>query len=69
MSPETFDGFPALHWEFLVCESGVLLHKEDVFFIDPDNDTGVGVLTQAPAAEYPDFADSFAQLRSTLSMK
>jgi len=69
MSPETFDGFPALHWEFLVQESGVLLHKEDVSFIDTDNDTAVGVLTQAPAGEYPDLTDSFAQLRNTLSMK
>lgn len=69
MSPETFDGFPALHWEFLVSESGVLLHKEDVSFIDTDNDTAVGVLTQAPAGEYPDLADSFAQLTNTLSMK
>ena len=69
MSPETFDGFPALHWEFLVRESGVLLHKEDVSFIDTDSDTAVGVLTQAPATEYPDLADSFAQLRSTLSMR
>jgi putative serine protease PepD len=69
MSPETFDGFPALHWEFLVRESGVLLHKEDVSFIDTDNDTAVGVLTQAPAGEYPDLADSFAQLTNTLSMR
>jgi S1-C subfamily serine protease len=69
MSPETFDGFPALHWEFLVRESGVLLQKEDVSFIDTDNDTAVGVLTEAPAGEYSALADSFSQLRNSLSMK
>ena len=69
MSSETLDGFPALHWEFLVSESGVLLRKEDTFVVDTDNDTGIGVLTQAPARDYSGFADSFVQLRNTLSMK
>ena len=69
MSSETLDGFPALHWEFLVRESGVLLQKEDVSFIDTDNDTAVGVLTEAPAGEYSALADSFSLLRNSLSMK
>jgi len=52
-----------------VRESGVLLQKEDVSFIDTDNDTAVGVLTEAPAGEYSALADSFSQLRNSLSMK
>ena len=46
-----------------------MLHKEDVFFIDTDTNTGVGVLTQEPVGQYAGFADSFAQLRNTLSMR
>jgi Trypsin-like peptidase domain len=69
MSSTTLDGFPALHWEFLVRESGVLLQKEDVSFIDTANDTAVGVLTEAPAGQYSTLADSFSPLRNSLSMK
>jgi Trypsin-like peptidase domain len=69
MSPTTLDGFPALHWEFLVRESGVLLQKEDVSFIDTANDTAVGVLTEAPAGQYSTLADSFSLIRNSLSME
>jgi hypothetical protein len=69
LSPDTFDGFPALHWEFLVDEGGVLMHKEDEFFIDTENGDGVAVLTQAPASEYATLAPAFAGLRESLSMK
>ena len=69
LSPTTLDGYPALHWEFLVREDGVLLHKEDVFFIDTDNDTGVGILTSAPADQYSELADAFSILRDSLTMK
>jgi S1-C subfamily serine protease len=68
MSSTTLDGFPALHWEFLVRQGGVLLHKEDVFFIDTDNDDGVGILTSAPASQYGQLASSFAILRDSLAM-
>ena len=68
LSSTTLDGFPALHWEFLVREDGVLLHKEDVFFIDTDNDDGVGILTSAPAGQYLDLASSFSALRQSVSM-
>jgi S1-C subfamily serine protease len=68
LSPDTVDGFPALHWEFLVDEGGVLMHKEDDFFIDTTNGDGVAVLSQAPADQYSGLASEFASLRSTLSM-
>lgn len=64
----TFQGYPAEHWEFVVKESGVLLHKEDEFFIDTVNGDGVAVLTQAPADQYSALASRFAALRQTLSM-
>jgi hypothetical protein len=68
LSPTTFDGFPALHWEFVVRESGALLHKEDVFFIDTSNGDGVAVLTSAPADQYPGLSSEFSALAQTLSM-
>jgi hypothetical protein len=68
LSQDTVDGFPALHWEFLVQENGVLLHKVDEFFIDSANGDGVAALTQAPADQYAAVADAFASLRQTLSM-
>ena len=68
LTPTTVAGFKALDWEFRVDQSGVLLQKEDVFFVDSNNDEGVGVLTQAPASEYASDAGAFAELRDTLSM-
>jgi hypothetical protein len=64
----TIDGFNALDWEFQVDQAGVLLQKDDVFFVDTNNDAGVAVLTQAPAGVYPTIADAFAALRQTLAM-
>lgn len=64
----TFDGYPALHWEFTVPESGVVLHKEDVFIVDTSNGENVAVLTQAPASDYNSLAAAFATLRNTLSI-
>lgn len=40
----TLDGRPAEQWEFMAVESGVLLHKEDVFFASRSG-TGTAVLT------------------------
>jgi S1-C subfamily serine protease len=68
LSADTFDGFPALHWEFLVREGGVLVHKEDEFFVDTDDGDGVAVLTQAPADEYSSLAPELTASRDTLSM-
>jgi hypothetical protein len=68
LSPGTFEGFSAVHWEFLDRESGVLLHKEDEVFTDSNGDS-VAVLTQAPAGDYAGLAAQFASLRRTLSMK
>ena len=57
---------PALRWEFLTQEHGVLLHKVDIFFVDGRaNDWAV--LFQAPASEWaqadPRFHASVASLR------
>ncbi len=49
-------------------ESGVLLHKEDTFFIDTDNGAGVAILTSAPADQYAALASDFSTLRDSLSM-
>jgi hypothetical protein len=64
----TFEEFAAEHWEFVDREDGVLLQKEDEFFIDTINNDGVAVLTQAPANEYAGLASEFAKLRESLSM-
>ena len=68
LSPGTFEGFPALHWEFVAETNGVLVQEEDEFFIDPNNGDSVAVLTEAPAAQYPSDASAFAELRQTLAM-
>jgi hypothetical protein len=65
-SSETFNGTQALHWEFRVEQSGVIVHKEDVFFTAPNGD-GVAVLTQAPDSEYEALRGQFAKLRKSLS--
>lgn len=67
LSSDTFNGYPALHWEFTVTESGISLHKEDEFFIDGNGDA-VAVLTQAPADAYPGLSSDLATLRQTLAM-
>jgi hypothetical protein len=64
----TFHGYPAVHWSFMVRESGVLLRKEDEFFSDTSNGSGVAILTQAPASQYPSLSSEFASLRQSLSM-
>ena len=62
----TLDGRPAARWEFLVAESGVLLHKEDVFFTSRSG-TGIAVLTSAPADAYASLTKRFAALRRSLA--
>lgn len=66
LTRETFNGYDALHWEFVDKEAGQFVHKEDEFFVDQNGD-GFAVLTEAAAADYPDLTDTFAQLRSSLS--
>src|SRR5205823_664300 len=65
LRPTTFAGFDALFWEFLDVESGVQMHKIDVFFVDQAG-RGFGVLTQAPASQWPAWAATFAAARSSL---
>ncbi|HEX4034530.1 MAG TPA: hypothetical protein VHX66_08810 [Solirubrobacteraceae bacterium] len=65
---DTVDGFVALDWRFDVDQDGVLLEKDDVFFVDRHTDEGVAVLAQAPADMYPNVSRAFAALRQTLVM-
>ncbi len=63
------DGFPALRWEFVVDENGILLQKEDDFFVDSSsNDDAVAILTEAPASDYSAYASAFAAIRQTAAM-
>ncbi len=62
----TLDGRPAELWEFVVTESGVPLHKEDVFF-SARSGAGVAVLTSAPADGYANLAGRFAAVRRSLA--
>ena len=55
----------ALHWEFLVRESGVLMHKEEVAFTSGNGDD-FGVLVQAPASEYAALASFFSDVFNSL---
>jgi hypothetical protein len=64
----TVAGFRALHWEFTDEQEGVLVQKEDDFFVDTDNDDGVAILTQAPASDYAADAGPFAEYRASLVM-
>lgn len=64
LSRSTFLGYDAVVWESVVRESGRVLHKEDVFFIDGSG-RGVAILTQAPDALYGDVRGDFAMLRDS----
>ena len=66
LSDDRLDGFPALHWEFLVSERGVLLHKEDEFFSDSAGN-GIAILTQAPASDYARLRPLFDAVRASFS--
>jgi hypothetical protein len=61
-----FNGYPALYWEFVVPESGVLLHKVDVFFTDARGND-VAVLTEAPEGDWSRLAAGFAAIRASLT--
>lgn len=62
----SLDGRPAEVWEFVVTESGVPLHKEDVFSTSHTG-AGIAVLTSAPADAYASLAGRFAALRRSLA--
>jgi hypothetical protein len=51
VSNETFDGVPAVRWEFEVIEGGQRVHKVDEFFIDSSGH-GWGVLFQTPQSRW-----------------
>jgi hypothetical protein len=60
-----FGGYDALYWEFLVEESGVVLHKIDVIFVD-DKGRSIAVLTQAPASSWDDWTRPFDEIRGSI---
>jgi S1-C subfamily serine protease len=60
----TFEGYAALRWEFEIPESGVLLHKVDLFFIDGSGQEWA-ILTQAPASVYNGVSNAFDALRNS----
>lgn len=57
----------AVLWEFVVedPDTGVLLHKIDVFFQD-DRGNGVAVLVAAPEAQFDDLTKTFRRMRNSL---
>lgn len=63
-----FRGYPAVIWAFEVDRDGGRVRVEDVFFAD-NTGTGWAVLTQAPADEYANVADEFAQIRETFAIR
>jgi hypothetical protein len=63
----TLNGFPAVGWEFLVEENGVLLHKRDVFF-DDGYGNGTAVLTQASSDGYTAWRYVFAHVRQSVAV-
>lgn len=58
-------GLPALRWDFDVVEAGVRLRKVDVFLTDTRRNR-IAVLTQAPDAEFEQYARLFERLRASL---
>jgi hypothetical protein len=63
----TFDGYDAIYWEFVSHESGIDLHKIDVFFISGAG-SGFGVLTQAPVSKWTQWVPAFTAIRSSLTV-
>jgi S1-C subfamily serine protease len=62
-----FQGYDAVWWEFVVEESGVSLHKVDLFFVGEHGDV-FAVLTQAPSPDYADWSALFDEVRNSLSV-
>ena len=60
----TFNGHNALRWEFEVPESGVLLHKVDIFFTG-NRGSDWGLLVQAPATDWNRVAPALNILQSS----
>ncbi len=62
-----FAGYDALHWEFVVLESGVLLHKEEIVFTSANGDD-FAVLVQAPDSDYSSWSPLFTQVFNSLTI-
>ena len=67
ITQETFDGVPALRWEFQNTVNGVQLHTIDEFFIDAQG-RGWGVLIQAPESAWAQDAAPLDALRQTFAL-
>jgi hypothetical protein len=63
-----FQNYDAVWWEFVVEESGVSLHKVDLFFVSEHGDV-FAVLTQAPSPDYADWSALFDEVRNSLSVE
>jgi S1-C subfamily serine protease len=62
-----FHGYDSVWWEFVVRESGILVHKVDVFFVS-DNGDGFAVLTQAPDSLYGASSALFDRVRGSVKV-
>jgi hypothetical protein len=65
-SRTTFDGRPALRWEFVVTESGEPLRKVDVFFVDAAGNA-FAVLTQSDAASWRRWRGTFERVSRSVT--
>jgi Trypsin-like peptidase domain len=63
-----FDRSPALRWEFVVPEKGVLLHKVDIF-VTADGHHDWAILFQAPATEWRYAGHRFSASVASLQVK
>lgn len=68
LSYTSFKGVNALHWEFNVAEQGVLLHKEDLFFVTDAGDE-FAILTQAPESLYAEARAAFDAIRDSFELR
>jgi S1-C subfamily serine protease len=60
----TFEGYPALRWEFEVPEHGVVLHKVDTFFIGHAGSEWA-ILSQAPATNWTQVSAAFDAMQQS----
>jgi|SRR5579862_291349 len=58
-SHEIFAGLDAFRWEFKDVEQGTLMHKVDLFLVDPTTGIGWAILVQAPDTEWAQDASAF----------
>jgi hypothetical protein len=67
VTSDTFDGYPALRWEFQDTENGVQMHKVDEFLIDSAGH-GWGILIEAPESVWGQDGPALDSLRQTFNV-